>query len=309
MHTMMNDYGKHTLRCAVLVLGLSGCQDWVRELIARGEEEPPPTAAEPSSRPEANAAVTKALLPKAPENCPAIQTGTAKFAGHDVKLWVGEGKEEGSRPVVVYWHGTGSSADEAKQLLSPVFDDILAQGGIIASLTDSTEDGEFLATGTWYTGDYAIVDALVGCLGEHANIDPQRIYTAGCDAGGIHAAALSYARSNYIAAAMLSSGGQVQPYTLQDPKRVPAVIAAHGEANLDVVIVDFSATSAAFTKDLVDHGGFAVKCNHHGGHCGAPSALVRAQWEFLQAHPYGVDPEPYADGLPDSFPDYCEIVQ
>jgi poly(3-hydroxybutyrate) depolymerase len=232
-----------------------------------------------------------------------------QFNGHDVQLWVGTATADAARPVVVYWHGTGSAASEAESMLSPVFDKILAQGGIIASLSDTTEEGDITSTGTWYTGDFAIVDELIGCLGAHANIDAQRIYTAGCDSGGIQAGALAYARSNYIAAAMLNSGGQVAPFALQDPRRAPALITAHGEQGRDVVIVDFADISEALTKDLVSKGGFAVDCNHHGTHCGASPELIEAQWEFLQAHPYGVAPEPYSAGLPDGFPSYCEIVE
>ncbi|MDH5676058.1 MAG: hypothetical protein OEZ06_28305 [Myxococcales bacterium] len=34
-----------------------------------------------------------------------------------------------------------------------------------------------------------------------------------------------------------------------------------------------------------------------------------AQWEFLKAHPFGVDPGPYASGLPANSPSYCQIIQ
>ena len=81
----------------------------------------------------------------------------------------------------------------------------------------------------------------------------------------------------------------------------------HGSHASDVVIVDFSDASLALTRDVVSHGGFAVDCDHQGGHCGAPSELQAAAWQFLQDHPFGVQPEPYAAGLPASFPSYCKI--
>jgi hypothetical protein len=31
--------------------------------------------------------------------------------------------------------------------------------------------------------------------------------------------------------------------------------------------------------------------------------------EFFADHPYGVEPKPYADGLPSDWPDYCAIVK
>jgi hypothetical protein len=303
MNKMENGYGRWA--CVLLVLGLSGCADVVRALLEQAgrDEAAAATPDDDDSDPHV------ALLPKEPAYCPEISSGKHSFKGIDVQLWVGDEAPEEGRPVLIYWHGTGSSFTEAESLLPGTFGDILRNGGIIAALTETTGQGEGIATAQWYTGDFDVVDELVGCLGAHGDIDPQRIYTAGCDAGGIHAAALANVRSNYIAGSMLSSGGQVLPFALQDPKRVPVTIAAHGEPGYDVVIVDFSETSRAYADDLVSQGGFAVLCNHEGNHCGANRKLVAAQWEFLEAHPYGVEPEPYADGLPDSFPEYCQIVE
>jgi hypothetical protein len=56
-------------------------------------------------------------------------------------------------------------------------------------------------------------------------------------------------------------------------------------------------------------GGFAVDCPHDAGHCGATPELKAAQWKFLQDHPFGADPEPYASGLPEGFPSACTIVE
>jgi hypothetical protein len=59
--------------------------------------------------------------------------------------------------------------------------------------------------------------------------------------------------------------------------------------------------------DIKSHGGFAVDCNHGGGHCGAPADDIAAQWQFCKDHPFGVSPEPYKNGLPSGFPSYCTI--
>ena len=55
--------------------------------------------------------------------------------------------------------------------------------------------------------------------------------------------------------------------------------------------------------------GFAVDCDHGGGHCGTTPELVLAQWHFLKDHPWGRTPSPYADGLPVGFPEACRIVK
>jgi hypothetical protein len=108
---------------------------------------------------------------------------------------------------------------------------------------------------------------------------------------------------------MPNSGGTVFGYQLQDPSHVPSVITTHGAAGRDVVVIDFSTTTARFVSDIVAKGGFAVNCDHGGGHCASPAAVKAAQWQFLKAHPFGVSPSPYASGLPAGFPSVCQIVR
>ena len=118
---------------------------------------------------------------------------------------------------------------------------------------------------------------------------------------------MTYDRSSYLAASMPNSGGTVFPYTLEDPSHTPAVITAHGGPQ-DMVIVSFSEMSARLDNGIKALGGFVVDCNHGGGHCGSPGELREAQWQFAKDHPFGVTPEPYASGLPASFPAYCQIL-
>ena len=68
-------------------------------------------------------------------------------------------------------------------------------------------------------------------------VDPERIYAAGCSAGAVQAGMMAFLRSEYLAAAMLNSGGLVESYALSEPSHVPAVITAHGATSTDVVVV------------------------------------------------------------------------
>jgi hypothetical protein len=108
---------------------------------------------------------------------------------------------------------------------------------------------------------------------------------------------------------MTNSGGKVLNVQSQRPTRVPAAMTVHGSSESDVVVVNFAEVSLAYGQMLVQSGGFAVDCDHGGGHGGAPQAYVRAQWAFLKAHPFGVTPEPYAGGLPAGFPKSCRIIE
>ena len=86
----------------------------------------------------------------------------------------------------------------------------------------------------------------------------------------------------------------------------PRLRSMHGGAD-DNVGVNFGDTSATFEGVVTAAGGFAVDCNHMNGHCGAPPELYNAAIDFLLAHPYGVEPEPYAGGLPAGTPSYCAV--
>jgi hypothetical protein len=79
----------------------------------------------------------------------------------------------------------------------------------------------------------------------------------------------------------------------------------HGAMGSDVVIVDFSQTSATADMLFKSKGGFVIDCNTGGGHCGG-AGLAGAAWTFLQAHTYGLSPEPWT-ALPSGFSTQCKI--
>lgn len=245
-------------------------------------------------------------LPTAREACPTLATGNSTILGLNVQLWVGQRREDKKGPVLFYWHGTGSVSGEAI-IVQTAIDEIVADGGVVASFTTSSGTGDYTGPFVWYSGDFDVADEILACAVQQLNIDTHRIYSAGCSAGGLQTTGMVYMRSGYLAAAMPNSGGTGNPLPLQDPSHVPAVMTTHGAPGRDVVVIDFSVTSAALVADITGKGGFAVNCNHGGGHCGAPPEVVAAQWQFLKDHPFGVTPEPYASGLPASFPSYCEI--
>ena len=247
-------------------------------------------------------------IPAKPASCPEIKTGMVTVLGQQVQLWVGDKQPGKQGPIVFYWHGTGSTPREAVNGLGEGYNEVLAEGGVIASFTTTTKKGQNTGNNVWYTGDFEMADQILACAVEQQGVDSRRVYTAGCSAGGLQASAMVYGRSSYLAAAMPNSGGTVFPYQLEDPTHVPATMAVHGAAGRDKVIVDFSQTTTTQATDIATKGGFFIQCNHGGGHCASPAALKNAQWRFLKDHPFGVSPEPYAGGLPASFPEYCKVA-
>jgi hypothetical protein len=246
-------------------------------------------------------------IPPKPAQCPEIKTGMITVLGQQVQLTVGPAGKKG--PIVFYWHGTGSNAGEARGGLGNGFAEVQQQGGVIASFTTTTRMGMNTGNNVWYTGDFEMADQILACAVDQQLVDPKRVYTAGCSAGGLQASSMVYGRSSYLAAAMPNSGGSVFPGRFDDPMHVPAVIATHGAAGVDVVGVDFAQTTTRLMNDLKAKGGFAVQCDHGGRHCGSSAAVKNAQWQFVKDHYFGVTPLPYANGLPMGFPTFCKIIK
>ncbi len=267
-----------------------------------------PDPAQPDAGDKAPATVSEPRMPPKPATCPTIKTGNITVRGQSVQLWVGTKQAGKKGPILFYWHGTGSNSMEAQVGLGKGNQEILAEGGVIASFTTTTKSGTTTGNQVWYTGDFEMADDILACAIEQQGVDPRRVYTAGCSAGGLQASAMVYGRSSYLAGAMPNSGGIVLPYKLEDATHIPAVIATHGAMGVDVVGVDFSTTTANMAKDVAAKGGFFVDCDHGGGHCRSPTVVTNAQWDFLKAHPFGVDPEPFASGLPSDFPAVCKII-
>jgi predicted esterase len=246
------------------------------------------------------------VIPPVSGDCPVFQSGTTDFSGlGGILLEVGP-KADGTGSLIFYWHGTGSVAAEVDRTLpAEVRQEIMDQGGIIVSpQTSGKQGGDCSGTSTFSMGDFVIADQIAACAIRDYNIDPHRIYTTGCSAGGLQAGCMATMRSDYIAAAVTNSGGIVFTQPLQSSSHTPALMTMHGGTS-DMVIVYFSDTSKTLDDQFKMAGGFVINCNHGGGHCQAPPALQSAGWQFMKDHPFGVDPEPYAMSLPSSFPSYC----
>jgi hypothetical protein len=245
-------------------------------------------------------------IPAVSGDCPTFATGTVSVGGlGNISLQVGP-KQSGTGSLVFYWHGTGSNAGEVNLLLpAQARQDILSSGGIIVSFGATTgTGGDCSGTATFSKDDFAIADQIAACAVRDYGIDPTRIYTTGCSAGGLQAGCMGALRSSYIAAVVPNSGGEVFQLPIEDAAHVPSVMTMHGGSS-DMVVVAFSQTSATYDTQMKKAGGFVVNCDHGGGHCQAPAALYNAGWEFMKAHPFGVEPEPFAAGLPASFPSFC----
>lgn len=270
--------------------------------------DPTPEEPDPSEVPPPSGGVEPSI-PAVSGECPVFRTGTIAFAGlGGIQLVVGAKAAAASAPMVFYWHGTGSTSGEFARLAGAVRTGVESQGGILVSFQGTTGGDALSGTSVFGRGDIDIVDQLVACAVRDHNIDPRRIFTTGCSAGGLFATNLAALRSDYIAAAAPNSGGFTRAPQFQG-QFTPALMTVHGAPGRDVVIVDFSNTSATADRAFKGRGGFVINCNHGGGHCGG-GGLAPDVWEFFEAHPYGVEPAPspwVAAGLPGGFSNQCEV--
>jgi predicted esterase len=251
---------------------------------------------------------TEPKIPPVNGECPEFKNGTIMVAGHrGIQITVGEANKKG--PIYFFWHGTGGSAGNVSMVPAQIRNEVIQMGGIIASFngaSSSGAEGDCSGTGAHNKADFKAADQIVACAVKNHGIDPRRIYTTGCSAGGLQSGCMAQMRSSYIAASAPNSGGVVFPEKWEDNGK-PAIFTMHG-GDSDWVIVTFSETSATLDMNAKQHGSFVVNCNHGGGHCGAPAPLYLASWRFMKDHPYGVE-SPWKGGIPSGagIPDYCKI--
>ena len=252
-------------------------------------------------------------IPASSGACPQIVNGDVTFspAGmppRKVKLALIAGATSPG-PLLLYWHATGSSPNEASYALGTTQSAIMADGGIIASPYSDDAAGTFewfVVNGSPREDDFLLADEIVACLVEAGRIEPTRIHSLGMSAGGLQTTAFSFYRSAYIASVATFSGGlpaDFMPPNIDTSNKFAALIFNGGSTD-NVFGLDFKAASENYRTVLTANGHYAAICEHDRGHeiplDAAPS--VRA---FFTVNPYGAWPSPYETGLPSSFPAYC----
>src|ERR1700755_1403488 len=128
------------LTIAVLLAWTSAC-DNPDEVWTRIWERQHGQGSEAGSGSDTDTDPGEPKLPKATNACPTIDTGTLEFLGVPVQIWLGQNSAGTKRPLLFYWHGTGSYPGEAELMLGDAFNELIAEGALIVS------PGATLATG------------------------------------------------------------------------------------------------------------------------------------------------------------------
>lgn len=254
------------------------------------------------------------MLPAPTGTCPTLADGDVMFAPAGieprlVRLWMSDAAATMDGPLVFYWHGTGSSPDEALYGLGPDYvAQVVAQGGIIVAPAHDPAAGDFpwwLVLGS-REDDLLLADEVLACAIEQLGVDVTHIHTAGMSAGGLQTSQMSIRRSGYIASAVPYSGGLITAPPDQEPSNPLSAMIFHGGPS-DVVLLHFQQTSEMYQAVIEDRGGFAFICDHGMGHSIPQGSAQASVWQFFRDHPYGTKPSPYTDGLPKGFPEYCVL--
>jgi dienelactone hydrolase len=271
------------------------------------------------------------FVPKPTGTCPGFADGDgctsdatslictfspASIVPRPVRIWMSDAARQKPGPLVTFWHGLSRNAGDAVLQLAglgpDVVNDIVAKGGIVAApersekrmTTSFSELPWLLAIGTGEEDDLLVMDEVVACAHKEVGIDLRHIHTTGMSAGGLQTGAITPRRSGYLASTVAFSGGQIQAdIAEQDPENNYAAMLFFGGPN-DTVVLNFKDTQTQYHARLKTQGHYALLCDHNGGHT-VPADAALAGWEFMQAHPFGVVPEPWAGGLPGSVPSYC----
>ena len=265
--------------------------------------------------PDAGEVPTGAMpaLPSATGTCPDLVEGDVTFAPagmppRRVRLTFSPGAARG--PLILYWHATGSAPAEATYSLGATATTITDAGGIIAAPYSDSTAGTFewfVVNGSAKLDDFVLADEIAACLVAADRIDPTRIHSMGMSAGALQTTAMSFLRSAYIASVVTYSGGMPDGFAPppQNPENKLAALIFMGGSSDNVFGLDFKAASERYLTTLTAAGHFAALCDHGRGH-EIPLDAAPSVAEFFAANPYGAWPSPFADGLPASFPSYCE---
>lgn len=243
---------------------------------------------------------TDPIIPAVSGTCPTIQNGQVAFpqdSGRVVHFRM-DNNPSTKGPLIFLWHGSetpdttdAEATTTANNLLqSSTVTNLVNSGAVLAIMkmhTASTWDN----ANSWSTSnrDLTLVDAVTACANAQNLIDPKRIHTSGMSWGGYQSSHLAYLRSNYIASAVVMSGGftgSPSSGAIQRPTNKFATITTLGSVaagELKLVVAPLQ----GFRDFAKSNGQFVIDCQHSGGHIPIPSGGPMQQ-RFFQDHPYGV---------------------
>lgn len=233
----------------------------------------------------------------------------------------------GPWPVIFNWHGYGDSAENMAGFLDGWVNDEI-YSFILVSPEDtgmqplSGLDWAILSVDI-YNKEARLFDEILTCLVERYPIDEDRIHSVGFSAGAITTDLLAVTRGDYLASIISYSG-----IYFSNPQNdisftnwVPLItentysqMLVHGGSNDQwgnaLFTIHFDQCGLRDVPYLNSNGHDVIHCDHGGGHTIPSNLQARPGLTFLRDHPRGSGTSPYREtGLPDVFPDICELSE
>ncbi len=272
------------------------------------------------------------VLPKAEGTCPVLDSGIAVVAlagmePRDVEVRVSSDAQTLDGPFVAVFRAEDQSPSDAitAVLGAEGLDEILDRGGVVVAPDGDPAAGNGVFPWFTYLGggfdakgqpdppdDFRVFDELLACAIEQHGIDTRRIHTMGFHEGSVMAIHTAILRSGFVASTVAHSTAVTGAPAEQDGTNpFAAMLLFGGSTDTDSIIAYSNETPEAATALITPEAPFTtphftILCDHGAGTELAKDS-VPSTIEFLLDHPYRVVEEPYADGLPKSFPSYCVI--
>lgn len=253
------------------------------------------------------------------ETCPTIAVGNVEMTSAELErnfnFFAPEDIGSDPLPLVFLFHGLGDNAEGVIGYTD--FDDLVETERFLLVVPEgaNNNDGSQVFPIDWnilaaqYSNDnqdLVFFDDMLKCAGEQFPIDLDRIYVTGMSGGGLMTTFLGLHRTDVIAALAPMSGGYLQAWPSEVTTR-PWLVGWGGENDI-AVGTNFNDAANNLIDNLLSDDIPVIACNHNEEHTW-PLAMTPAIYAFLSAFELGVDADPFAGGLPDVFPDYCEIVE
>lgn len=240
----------------------------------------------------------------------------------------------GPWPVVFNWHGYGDSANNMARLLSDrpredAYPFILVTPQGRGFFPPDGMEWDQLVVGEEANSEARLFDEVLECLNQRFRVDPDRVHTIGFSAGAIMSDLLGVLRGDCLASTAAFSGAYFSdPATVDILGSVSNMVSwpemttentypqlvAHGGTddnyNLMVVTLQFDEAARNDADYLSDSGHDLVFCDHGLGHTvpydfwGRELSVIV---DFFRSHPRGAVSPFRTDGLPESYPSYCEF--
>ena len=165
--------------------------------------------------------------------------------------------------------------------------------------------------------DLTLFDDLRTCAAQNFDVDLDALVSAGFSGGTLFNTILYSQRADSLAAVVeLSGGADVEvplyenPFAPYDTPEIlpPLLLVSGGEADLwpdaSFTIVNFETATDTLQANVIDDGGFVVRCKHNSGHTITNKAFeVALSWmtehRFDEASPF--------DGNINAWSDWCTI--